>query len=31
MLARAKNDGAEIGICVMCQGDKGQPAKPIKN
>jgi N-acetylglucosamine malate deacetylase 1 len=30
-LARAKADGATIGICVMCQGDKGQPAKPIAN
>lgn len=30
-LARAKADGAEIGICVMCNGDKGQPSKPIKN
>jgi LmbE family N-acetylglucosaminyl deacetylase len=30
-LARAKADGAAIGICVMCQGDKGQPAKPIRN
>ena len=26
-LARARNDGAEIGICVLCRGDKGQPAK----
>src|SRR5437773_7024808 len=30
-LARAKKDGAAIGICVLCQGDKGQPSKPIKN
>ncbi|MBI5774345.1 MAG: PIG-L family deacetylase [Verrucomicrobia bacterium] len=30
-LARAKAGGAAIGICVLCQGDKGQPAKPIKN
>lgn len=30
-LQRAKADGAAIGICVLCQGDKGQPAKPIKN
>src|SRR4051795_13192227 len=22
-LARAKSDGAVIGVCVMCQGDKG--------
>jgi LmbE family N-acetylglucosaminyl deacetylase len=28
-LARAKGDGAAIGICVLCQGDKGQPATPI--
>ncbi len=30
-LARAKADGAAIGICVLCQGDKGQPDKPIAN
>jgi LmbE family N-acetylglucosaminyl deacetylase len=30
-LARAKADGAAIGICVLCQGDKGQPPKPIPN
>lgn len=30
-LARAKRDGATIGVCVMCQGDKGQPAVPIAN
>ncbi len=30
-LARAKVDKAEIGICVMCRGDKGQPAKKIAN
>lgn len=30
-LARAKADGAVIGICVLCQGDKGQPATPIAN
>jgi N-acetylglucosamine malate deacetylase 1 len=30
-LARAKEDGAAVGICVLCQGDKGQPDKPIKN
>jgi LmbE family N-acetylglucosaminyl deacetylase len=28
-LARARCDGAVIGICVMCQGDKGQPTPPI--
>jgi N-acetylglucosamine malate deacetylase 1 len=30
-LARARKDGATIGICVLCQGDKGQPAAPIAN
>ena len=30
-LARAKADGAQIGICVMCKGDRGQPPKPITN
>lgn len=30
-LARARADGAAIGICVLCQGDKGQPGKPVKN
>ena len=30
-LARAKRDGAEIGVCVLCQGDRGQPAVPIAN
>ncbi|EEF59062.1 PIG-L deacetylase family protein [Pedosphaera parvula] len=30
-LARAKAEGAEIGVCVMCRGDKGQPSQPIKN
>jgi LmbE family N-acetylglucosaminyl deacetylase len=25
-LARAKCDGAELGLCVMCDGDKGLPA-----
>jgi LmbE family N-acetylglucosaminyl deacetylase len=28
-LARARADGATIGVCVLCRGDKGQPAKPI--
>ncbi|MEO1996154.1 MAG: PIG-L deacetylase family protein [Planctomycetaceae bacterium] len=28
-LIRARADGAEIGICVLCQGDKGQPEPPI--
>lgn len=30
-LARARADGAAIGLCVLCRGDKGQPAKPIPN
>src|SRR5262245_57608454 len=30
-LARARKDGATIGVCVMCQGDKGQPATPMAN
>lgn len=30
-LARAAREGAVIAICVCCQGDKGQPAKPILN
>jgi N-acetylglucosamine malate deacetylase 1 len=30
-LARAKTDGSAIGICVLCQGDKGQPSRPIRN
>ncbi len=30
-LARAKADGAAVGICVLCRGDKGQPDPPIKN
>lgn len=30
-LARAAKDGATTGICVLCQGDKGQPAKRIEN
>jgi LmbE family N-acetylglucosaminyl deacetylase len=30
-LARAKSDGATISICVLCQGDKGQPTPPIDN
>ena len=30
-LARANADGAEIGICVLCRGDKGQPDRPIEN
>ena len=30
-LARAHAEGSAIGLCVLCQGDKGQPAKPIPN
>jgi N-acetylglucosamine malate deacetylase 1 len=30
-LARAKADGAAIGILVLCQGDKGQPSRPVPN
>lgn len=29
-LARARRDGAAVGICVLCRGDKGQPAEPIE-
>ena len=28
-LARARDDGAAIAVCVMCRGDKGQPPRPI--
>jgi LmbE family N-acetylglucosaminyl deacetylase len=30
-LARARADGAAIGLCALCRGDKGQPAKPLVN
>jgi LmbE family N-acetylglucosaminyl deacetylase len=30
-LARAKAEGAEIGICVLCDGSKGQARKAIKD
>jgi N-acetylglucosamine malate deacetylase 1 len=30
-LARAKAEGAAIGILVLCTGDKGQPANPLPN
>jgi LmbE family N-acetylglucosaminyl deacetylase len=30
-LARAKFDGATIAVCVLCQGDKGQPAQRVRN
>ena len=29
-LARARAEGAAIALCVLCQGDKGQPARPIR-
>ncbi len=28
-LARARQDGAAIALCVLCRGDKGQPTRPI--
>ncbi len=30
-LARAKADGAQIAICVLCQGDRGQGAERLEN
>jgi LmbE family N-acetylglucosaminyl deacetylase len=30
-LARARADRAAVGICVLCQGDKGQPAPPVED
>lgn len=30
-LARARADGAAIGILVLCQGDKGQPDPPLRD
>lgn len=30
-LARAKADGAGVGIFVLCQGEKGQPSTPVAN
>jgi LmbE family N-acetylglucosaminyl deacetylase len=30
-LARARADGAAVGICVLCQGDKGQPAPTVED
>jgi LmbE family N-acetylglucosaminyl deacetylase len=30
-LARARADGARIGICVLCRGDKGQSQRRISN
>ncbi len=30
-LARARKEGAAAAICVLCQGDNGQPEQPIAN
>lgn len=30
-LGRGKDDGAAIGILVLCRGDKGQPSPPVPN
>jgi len=30
-LARAGAEGAPIALCVLAQGDKGQPSRPVKN
>jgi len=30
-LARARADGAAIGVCVCCRGNNGQPLKPVPN
>lgn len=30
-LARAQHEGAAVGICVLCRGDKGQPQRRIVN
>jgi LmbE family N-acetylglucosaminyl deacetylase len=30
-LARARADGAAVGVCVLCQGDKGQPTPPVED
>jgi LmbE family N-acetylglucosaminyl deacetylase len=30
-LARARSEGAAIAVCVLCRGDKGQPAQRIAN
>jgi LmbE family N-acetylglucosaminyl deacetylase len=30
-LARARDDGAAVAICVLCRGDKGQPSEKISN
>jgi LmbE family N-acetylglucosaminyl deacetylase len=28
-LARVRRDGGAVGICILCQGEKGQPEQPI--
>ena len=30
-LWRARQDGAAVGICIMCRGDKGQPPRKVVN
>jgi N-acetylglucosamine malate deacetylase 1 len=30
-LARAKAEGATLGLCVLCRGDKGQPSRPVRD
>ena len=30
-LARAQRDGAEIGLCIFCRGDKGQSLRQVAN
>jgi N-acetylglucosamine malate deacetylase 1 len=30
-LGRARQEGAAVGICVLCNGDKGQPEPPLPN
>jgi LmbE family N-acetylglucosaminyl deacetylase len=30
-LARAKDDGAAVGVCVLCAGDKGLSSEPVAN
>ena len=30
-LARARDDGAGVGLCVLCRGEKGQPPRTVKD
>lgn len=30
-LARARADGAAVAVCVLCRGDKGQPAESLRD